>query len=146
MRLRNTVVMILLTCCASLPVGIVIAMPLPGQSTGRVRIGEIALRKIALKQIAPEFPQQSLAQGEEGVAVAQVEVDAKGLVTKVRILQSPDEPTGKSVEDAVKQWIFRPMSAKGVPVAVVGKLTFYFQIASGKGIVKNPQEMPVGTH
>ncbi|HSK74135.1 MAG TPA: energy transducer TonB [Pyrinomonadaceae bacterium] len=106
-----------------------------------VKVGEDGIRKSAVKTVMPVYPKESLKKQAQGVAVAEVQYDGNGDVTDIKLLESPDSPTGKAVVDAMKQWKFNPSKLKGKPVSIRGKITFYFVInETGKGEVKNPKQ------
>lgn len=112
-----------------------VSTPGAQQVPAAVRIPETSLRSLAIHTERPEFPTQMLRQGIEGVAVAEVRVNAGGTVETVRILESPHPDITAAVEKAVRQWKFKPQTVRGVPVKIVGKLTFYFRIEAGAGSV-----------
>ncbi|MGI8742948.1 MAG: TonB family protein [Bryobacteraceae bacterium] len=58
----------------------------------------------------PVFTKSSSEAGHEGVAVAEVRVSNRGGVIKTKILEAPDAAIGASVETAVKQWSFSPVT------------------------------------
>jgi len=89
----------------------------------------------------PSYPEESEKNGTRGVAVAQIEINARGDVDQVDVLESPDAAIKDSVSSAVKQWRFQPQTIQGEPVRIRGKLTFYFVIdQSGRGKVENPKQ------
>lgn len=106
-----------------------------------IKVGEDGIRKSAAKIVMPSYPAKSLKTKAAGVAVAEVQYNGEGVVTDVKILESPDSSTGQSVTDAMKQWKFNPSQLEGKPISVRGKITFYFAInEKGKGEVKNPTQ------
>lgn len=106
-----------------------------------IRVGEDGIRKSAAKMVMPAYPKESLKTRTKGVAVSEIQYDGGGKVTDVKILQSPDAATAKSVEDALRQWEFTPSKLDDKPVSVRGKITFYFVVdAKGKGKVENPKQ------
>lgn len=90
----------------------------------------------------PSYPQESIKRRAKGVAVAQIETNQEGDVSKVEILEAPDSMISTSVTEAVRQWKFRSSKIKDGPsVSVKGKLTFYFVIDDrGKARVENPKQ------
>lgn len=106
-----------------------------------VTVGEDGIRKSAVKTVMPIYPKDSLKKQAKGVGVAEVQYDGNGEVSDVKILESPDAETGKSVVHAMRQWKFNPSKLNGEPVSIRGKITFYFVVdAKGKGEVKNPKQ------
>ncbi len=110
------------------------------QGPKEIRLAEVALRKIVIKAVVPAFPAQSQSRGDVGVAVAQILVDRGGEVKDVHVLQAPDAEIKDAVASALKQWKFQPTTVGGNPVEVQGKLTFYYALDHGKGVVRTPQE------
>ena len=104
-------------------------------------VSEKTLRKFAKIVVMPQYPDASQRAGAQGVAVAQLDINEEGTVSKVELLEAPDEATGNAVVMAVKLWTFeRPIEdTTGKPIRLSGKLTFYFVIENGRGIVRNPK-------
>lgn len=103
-----------------------------------VRVAEVTLRAFAISAPAPAYPSSAAAKRITGTAVARVHTTAAGRVASVEILQAPSPAIGASVKAAVAGWRFHPALMSGKPVPLVGKLTFYFEIAGGKPIVRSP--------
>lgn len=104
--------------------------------------GEDGMRKSASKTVMPSYPEAALKKREQGVAVCELQYDAKGDVVTTHILEAPSKSIGDAVITALKQWKFVPSKKQdGTPVSVRGKLTFYFEIdKDGKGRVQNPKQ------
>ena len=117
------------------------ALPAHGQLPRSVTVSEGTLRKYALKAVLPEFPEPARKRGVQGVAVAQLDVDAAGLVKQAAVLEAPDALIREAVATAVRQWQFKPATIGGKAVPIRGKLTFYFVIENGKGMVKSPAQL-----
>jgi TonB family protein len=107
-----------------------------------IRVGEDGMRKSASKTVMPSYPDDAVKKRQQGVAVVELEYDAKGDVVSSSILEAPAKSIGDAVIAAVKQWKFVPSKKRdGTPVSVRGKLTFYFEIDNeGKGRVQNPKQ------
>jgi len=105
-----------------------------------IKVSEISLRKLATKTVLPDFPEEAKKRGAKGVAVAQLEVDEKGDVAQVEVLEAPDPLIKKAVADATKQWKFKPSASSGEPVRIQGKLTFYYVIDRNEARVENPRQ------
>ena len=112
------------------------------QNEQPIRVGEDGMRKSAAKTVMPSYPAEALRKREQGVAVVELQYDAKGEVVNVSVLESPSRSIGDAVVTALKQWKFVPSKKQdGTPVSVRGKLTFYFEINNeGKGLVQNPKQ------
>jgi protein TonB len=86
----------------------------------------------------PKFPSAAKKKKISGVAVAQIFVDGSGVVTNVEMLESPHPSIAEAVKAALFKWRFGPVTVKGKPWKVRGKMTFYF-VLDKKGVrVENP--------
>jgi len=113
----------------------------PMQNEQPIRVGEDGMRKSAAKTVMPSYPEEALKKREQGVAVAELQYDAKGDVVNTTVLETPSKSIGDAVVVAIKQWKFVPSKKQdGTAVSVRGKLTFYFEIDKGKGWVQNPKQ------
>jgi TonB family protein len=115
---------------------------LGGQGPREISLPEASLRKLALKVVMPPYPRDAEAGRITGVVVAQVVVSEEGTVAEASVLQAPADSIKKVVPEAVRQWRFKAQTVGGAPVRVHSKLTFYYLIDSGKGVVRNPEQMP----
>lgn len=107
-----------------------------------IRVGEDGMRKSASKIVMPVYPPDALKARQQGVVVAELEYDAKGVVVNTSVLEAPSKSIGDAVVAALKQWRFVPSKKQdGTPVSVRGKLTFYFEIdKENNGRVQNPKQ------
>jgi rhodanese-related sulfurtransferase len=105
---------------------------------------EGSLRQAVATRVMPDYPAASLARRSEGVVVVRVRAGLDNRMERVDIVQSPDPDIAAAVRAAVTQWTVARRSETGGPVgnAAESRLTFYFQIRRGKGVVLNPDEMP----
>jgi TonB family protein len=90
----------------------------------------------------PLYPEEALKKREHGVAVIELQFDAKGDVVDTSVLEAPSKSIADAVVVAAKQWKFVPTKKRdGTPVSIRGKLTFYFEIdKDGKGRVQDPKQ------
>ena len=111
-----------------------------------VRMQESSIRRIATRKPMPVYPAESIARKSAGVAVAAIRSGIDGRVADVSLLEAPDEAIAASVRTALLAWEIPATTVAGrtEPYGVRGKVTFYFQIAGGRGRVANPEEMPGG--
>lgn len=100
------------------------------------RRAEGAFRQGATEQVAPVFPATSLARKSQGIVVLLVTAEPAGHVGNVSILEAPDAEIGAAARMAALRWRFSPSSR-----TVQSKLTFYFVIDNGRGVVRNPEQM-----
>jgi TonB family protein len=132
---KRSLVVSLFACCALL-------MPVIVSSQQLITVSEAVLRKLASKTVMPQYPAQSKKRGSKGIAVVRVDLDEKGELSDLRVLEAPDSDIEASVTDAVKQWQFGPArGANGEPLRIRSKLTFYFVSDGGQFRVNNPKRL-----
>jgi len=108
------------------------------QSSKIIKVSEGALRQRAIKTVIPPFPNEAKKRKAQGVAVVRLNIDERGEVTSVVVLEAPDPSVRGAVANAVGQWRFKPATWENRPVHLQGKLTFYYVIKRGKARVENP--------
>lgn len=118
------------------------AVCLAGQGPREISLPEVSLRKLAFKVVMPPYPRDAEAGRITGAVVAQIVVSEEGTVAEASVLQAPADSIKKVVPGAIRQWRFKPQTVGGAPVRVHSKLTFYYLIDHGKGVVRNPDQMP----
>jgi hypothetical protein len=125
---------------------LVVSLAAVGRQAGPVRMSESSIRRLATQKPMPAYPPDSVAKKSTGVAVVAVVSQPDSRVASVTVLEAPDDAIGAAVREAVAKWVIEPASILGRTerLGVTGKLTFYFQIAGGRGRVLNPEEMPGG--
>jgi len=100
---------------------------------------EKTLRRHAIKKVLPTFPPEAFASSTTGVAVAKILISENGNVKSVDILEAPHPLIAEATVVALQQWVFDFKSSEEEnPICFSGKLTFYFSIADGKAVVRNP--------
>lgn len=105
------------------------------------RVAENDLRSSAVRIIIPAYPKASVASGTEGVAVADLELAEDGSVRSVNVLQAPDPAIVQEMTAALKGWKFAFPTPEGMAgLSVRGKVTHYFVIEAGNGLVLTPVE------
>src|SRR2546426_6486259 len=102
---------------------LVLMAPAPGatnnlQSTRTIRVSEMGMRRAATKIVMPAFPETARKRGAKGVAVAELELNAEGVVVRFQILESPDPLIKVAVAEAVQKWKFQPQTLNGEPVNI----------------------------
>jgi TonB family protein len=108
------------------------------QASKVLRVSEKTLRKMATFAVTPDYPKEAKKRKVQGVVVSQIEVDEKGDVNKVNVLEAPNPIIKKAVTEALAKWKFKTNTINGEPIRVVGKLTFYYVLANGKATVEDP--------
>jgi TonB family protein len=104
-------------------------------------VPEKTLRQFARIVVTPEYPDDSRRNGSQGVVVAQLNIDEQGVVSKVEILEAPDDSIANAVSKPTKMWMFQPAidDSTGKAIKLSGKLTFYFVIDSSGAYVRDPK-------
>ena len=100
---------------------------------------EGSFRRIATTRTLPQYPVDAVARGVTGVVVVAATAGTDRRVEAVDVLQSPDDALSAATRAAVATWTLPSVST---PSLLRAKLTFYFQIRNGKGVVLNPEQMP----
>jgi len=85
------------------------------------------LQESARKRVAPEYPPNAKAAGVSGSVVVEILVDESGNVISARALSGHELLRDVAVA-AARQWKFKPVKLSGVPVKVIGTLTFNFNL------------------
>lgn len=74
-------------------------------------------QRIAGQSPAPQYPASALRKGERGVVVLNVQIDAQGRPSRVRIAErSGSRALDRAAIDAVQRWRFTPAQAAGQAV------------------------------
>jgi len=81
----------------------------------------------ATKRVKPEYPDAVRTARIGGTVVVEVTVDEAGKVISARALSGPFELQGVC-EKAARGWEFQPTKLVGIPVKVIGTITFNFNL------------------
>ena len=92
-----------------------------------IRKSSGALSASALKRVEPRYPDDAKAAGIKGAVIIEVTIDEEGKVIEARPLSGQDALKQAAV-DAAMQWVFAPTTLSGVPVKVIGTITFNFEL------------------
>ena len=104
------------------------------------------IQGLATTRVMPEYPGSSVDKKVEGVAVVEILTDVDGRVARADVLEAPDMAIAEAVRSAVLQWRIEAPQVFGSPERrrAQAKLTFYFRIRDGRGVVLEPYDMPGG--
>ena len=107
-----------------------------------LRQDEVGFRARARYSVSPRYPPGLVPLLIEGVAVAQVRVQPDGNVGDVEVLESPHEEISRAVVAALRQWRFpvAQLPTSYLAARVRGKVTYYFAVEWGMGVVRAPEE------
>lgn len=103
------------------------------------------LQGSATKRVEPVYPPLAKAAKVSGAVVVEVTIDETGKVIEARAISGHPLLKDSAVE-AAREWTFSPTQLSGVPVKVIGTLTFNFH-SDPKEIIEQLKqkiaEMPV---
>jgi TonB family protein len=85
------------------------------------------LQESAIKRVAPGYPDKAKAAAVGGPVVVEILVDERGNVTTARVL-SGHELLRDAALAAARRWKFHRVTLSGVPVKVIGTITFNFNL------------------
>ena len=108
------------------------------QATGVERAAEIepdrpvqlspeAAEGSLLHRVEPDYPEEAREQQIQGAVVLDVRINPSGAVEDITLVSGPPL-LAQAATDAVKQWRFRPGSAKGRPVEMQTRITLNFKL------------------
>lgn len=76
---------------------------------------------------APAYPEEAKAQKIQGIVIAALTIDEKGVPVSAKALEGPEALQAMAIEWA-KAWRFRPVMVNGKPVKARFKLTMVFKL------------------
>jgi len=86
-----------------------------------------SLQASAIRKVEPAYPMSARSAHITGSVVVEVRIDHSGAVVDAKAINGPRELQDAAVE-AARRWRFRPTSIGGVPVDVIGTITFHFMM------------------
>lgn len=93
------------------------------QQPMRIRVNQGVLKPI--HKVTPDYPEAARQSGVEGKVVLNAVIATDGKIAKLDPI-SGDPALVQAAIDAVKQWRFQPLTAKGVPVEVETQIDVSF--------------------
>lgn len=102
---------------------------------------EQELRRDALVTVTPDYPEEAITAGAQGIAQVAVLFDENGDYVGMKVLESPHRAISKAMADALKQWKVKigydsPDPATRLPVRVFAQVQFHFTIRDGVASVE----------
>lgn len=85
------------------------------------------LQGYALLKFQPAYPDDARRARIQGAVLVRVKIDEIGIVIETTPIAGPPE-LHRAAVDAARQWRFKPTAINGVPVKVMGILTFNFTL------------------
>ena len=98
------------------------------------------LQGSAIKRVTPEYPPLASAARVSGTVVVEVTVDEEGKVMSARAVSGHPLLKDAAV-DAARGWMFTPTTLSGVPVKVIGTITFNFLPPRDPALVKEAESL-----
>ena len=84
---------------------------------------------VQISRVQPTYPEEARKNRIQGLVKLSAVIDAKGTVTKVEPIESPDPTLTEAAVEAVKKWTYKPATLKGKPVKVIMTITVSFKLA-----------------
>ncbi|HEX5736152.1 MAG TPA: TonB family protein [Blastocatellia bacterium] len=98
------------------------------------------LQGSATKRVTPEYPALALEARVSGAVVVEVTVDEEGVVMSARAISGHPLLRDAAV-DAARGWTFKQTQLSGVPVKVIGTITFNFTMPRDPALVKEAESL-----
>lgn len=100
------------------------------QNSGEIKVPR-EYRGSYLPGLNPDYPEESLEAGEQGVVVVSVSVDANGKAVDVRVVKSSGSSRlDRSARQAVQRHRFKPATRDGIPIFYKYNFNVKFSIKS----------------
>jgi protein TonB len=90
-----------------------------------IRKSEGPLQGSAINRVEPAYPRLAITAGVTGAVVVEILIDEKGNVASARAL-SGHALLREAALSAARGWRWKPTTLNGVPVQVIGTITFNF--------------------
>ena len=94
-------------------------------SEGSKRMSTGVLQASAIKRVEPTYPSVARSSQVSGSVVIEITIDESGTVTSARAI-SGHPLLREAAVNAARQWRFKPALVNGVPIKVIGNITFNF--------------------
>lgn len=85
------------------------------------------LQPVLISRVEPEYSAEARRANFNGDVRASIDIDERGRVTSVTVIDSPGLGLDQKFIDAVRQWRFRPAMRDGVAVSSTGTVTLTFR-------------------
>jgi TonB family protein len=107
------------------------------QAAGQiVRIGGDVKPPEKIKHVPPVYPEIARSARVQGIVIAEVLIDADGLVSEAKVIR-PVALLDQAALEAVRQWEFTPTEINGVAVPVIMTVTISFSLDDAATPVAN---------
>jgi TonB family protein len=117
--------------------------PRPESSSGPpkiVRKSGGVLQNSAIKRVTPEYSALAREARVSGPVVVEITVDEDGSVISARAIMGHPLLRDAAI-NAARGWMFKPTQLSGVPVKVIGTITFNFTLPRDPALVKKAEDL-----
>ena len=83
---------------------------------------------VAIEKVNPKYPEEARKAKIMGNVIVETEINEKGTVDDIEVIESPDELLSEAAIEAIRQWTFEPALCDGRPVGVYYDLTIKFHL------------------
>jgi protein TonB len=97
---------------------IALVLPLAAQNT----------QPMVLRKVEPKYSEQARSNKIQGTVVLKVVVAVDGRATEIHVTKSLDKELDENAVAAVKEWLFKPGTKDGTPVAVFASVEVPFRL------------------
>ena len=129
-----------LLALSSLPVAARAAQQERPESPKIIRKSSGVLQTSAIHRVEPTYPPLAKTAQVSGAVVVEITVDEEGKVIAARPISGHPLLKDAAVE-AARGWEFTPTKLSGVPVKVIGTITFNFELDDSKDVEKLQQKI-----
>ena len=85
-----------------------------------------------LKRVPPNYSEEGLEAGVQGISLYEIVIDEKGMPTNLRLLSPLGYGLDERAKEAIEQWRFEPARLNGEPVSVYGRIEVAFRLRGVK--------------
>lgn len=93
-----------------------------------VPIGRLTKIPAFSHRVEPVYPEKERMAGKESSVMAEIDLDEKGLIIEIRLIQSGGKPFDSAVEGALRKSLLTPGYIKDRPVPVRVQIPFVFKL------------------
>ncbi|HYN44101.1 MAG TPA: M56 family metallopeptidase, partial [Thermoanaerobaculia bacterium] len=73
-----------------------------------LKVGGDVKEPVQISRVQPTYPEEARKNGVQGIVKLSAVIDAKGSVTRIEPIESPDPTLAAAAVDAVKKWTYKP--------------------------------------
>ena len=99
-----------------------------GNGGGIYNAGNGVTNPIVITMVDPEYSEEARKARFTGYVMLSIVVNASGKATDVQVVKSLGMGLDEKAMEAVRKWIFKPGTSKGVPVSVRAQVRVTFSL------------------